>query len=248
MPMHHWTKVPDGIYHAFHHRWISAISDDLNTGRLPADYYALPEQVAAGLGPDVLTLESRSPAARDHADSPAGLATSSPSLTRPQTRFMAEAEGEAYRRRQKSVVVRHISDDRVVAVLEIVSPGNKSTAHAFHAFVEKALELLERRVHLLVIDPFPPGRRDCNGIHAAIWEAWAGEAFKLPSDKPLTLVSYECGMTTRAYIEPIAVGDALPDMGLFIEPEQCVMVPLEEIYQAAYRMMPLRWRDVLEEH
>jgi len=56
MPMHDWTKVEAGIFHAFHHRWISALSDALNGGKLPADYYALPEQVAAGFGPDVLTL------------------------------------------------------------------------------------------------------------------------------------------------------------------------------------------------
>jgi hypothetical protein len=57
--MHDWTEVPDGIFQAFHHGWIWAISDDLNSGRLPRDYYALPEQVAAGLGSDVLTLQDR---------------------------------------------------------------------------------------------------------------------------------------------------------------------------------------------
>jgi hypothetical protein len=59
MPMHDWTLVEAGIFHAFHHRWISAISDTLNTGLLPPDYYALPEQQAAGFGPDVLTLQGQ---------------------------------------------------------------------------------------------------------------------------------------------------------------------------------------------
>lgn len=44
------------------------------------------------------------------------------------------------------------------------------------------------------------------------------------------------------------MGDALPDMALFLEPNQCVMAPLEETYQAAYRVMPLRWRNVLDDH
>jgi hypothetical protein len=57
MPIHDWTRVDAGIFHAFHHRWISAISDVLNTGLLPSDFYALPEQMAAGFGPDVLTLQ-----------------------------------------------------------------------------------------------------------------------------------------------------------------------------------------------
>src|ERR1700720_2184639 len=56
MPMHDWTRVEAGIFHAFHHDWITEISRALNRGLLPAAYYALPEQFAGGLGPDVLTL------------------------------------------------------------------------------------------------------------------------------------------------------------------------------------------------
>lgn len=242
MPMHDWTKVPAGIFHAFHHRWISAISDDLNLGRLPADFYALPEQIAAGLGPDVLTLQDR----RAVGGGNGGAVASATLEVRPKTRFMAETEGEFYRRKKKSVVVRHVSGDRVVAVLEILSPGNKSSIHSFHAFLQKALELLEQRIHLLLVDPFPPGKMDPNGIHAAIWEEMTGEPFLLPGDKPLTVVSYECDLTTRAYIEPIALHDPLPEMALFVEPNCCVMVPLEATYQAAYRVMPQRWREVLE--
>ncbi len=62
---------------------------------------------------------------------------------------------------------------------------------------------------------------------------------------PLTLVAYECGLMTRAYIEPIAVGDSLPNMPLFIEPDNYVEVPLEQTYQAAFAGMPHRWRGVL---
>jgi hypothetical protein len=31
-------------------------------------------------------------------------------------------------------------------------------------FIDKATDLLELRVHLLIIDPFPPGPRDPNGV------------------------------------------------------------------------------------
>ena len=46
MPIHDWTRVPAGIFHHFHGRWIAAICDALNEGLLPGDYYALAEQVA----------------------------------------------------------------------------------------------------------------------------------------------------------------------------------------------------------
>jgi hypothetical protein len=57
MPTHDWARVTPGIFHDFHHEWISAIKRSLNHGLLPAEYYALAEQIAGGLGPDVLTLE-----------------------------------------------------------------------------------------------------------------------------------------------------------------------------------------------
>jgi hypothetical protein len=46
-----------GIFHHFHHGWIEDLSRALNRGLLPPDHYALAEQIAGGLGPDVLTLQ-----------------------------------------------------------------------------------------------------------------------------------------------------------------------------------------------
>jgi hypothetical protein len=246
MPMHDWTRVEAGIFHAFHHRWISALSDRLNTGLLPEDYYALPEQVAAGFGPDVLTLqEPHGPGAEEKTNGSGPLATVV--RARPQTRFMMETDAEFYRRKKSAIAVKHVSGDRTVAMVEVVSPGNKANRHAFRAYVDKACELLEYRIHLLILDPFPPGKRDPEGVHAAIWEAVQDDPFHLPKDKPLTLVAYECDLITRAFIEPVAVGDRLPDMPLFLAPNACVMVPFEATYQTAYAVMPQRWQRVLEE-
>ena len=125
---------------------------------------------------------------------------------------------EFYRRKQNTVAVRHVSDDRIVAMVEVVSPGNKASRHALRSFVEKAAQLLDRRVHLLILDLLPPGRRDPHGIHAAIWEEIANEECDLPADKPLTLAAYETALTVRYYVEPVAVDDVLPDMPLFLEP------------------------------
>ena len=57
MPVHDWTRVSSGIFHHFHLEWIGDLSRQLNRGLLPPDYYALAEQIAGGLGPDVLTLQ-----------------------------------------------------------------------------------------------------------------------------------------------------------------------------------------------
>src|SRR5262245_56656680 len=123
--MHDWTRVEAGIFHAFHQRWISALSDTLNGGLLPTDHYALAEQLAAGFGPDVLTLHDQRPATDEDAAA-SGISTATLLQARPRTRFVFEADIEFYRRKKNGIAVRHVSDDRIVAFLEIVSPGNKS--------------------------------------------------------------------------------------------------------------------------
>jgi hypothetical protein len=239
MPMHDWKRVDAGIYHDFHHEWISEIKRALNRGLLPEDYYAMAEQQAAGFGPDVLTLQSP-------ADPPSGGGTATLARTRPKTTHYAQTPAEFHRRKKSSIVVRHVSGDRIVAMIEIVSPGNKSSAGAFKAFVDKACELLEHRIQLLLIDPFPPGRRDPNGIHAAIWAMVDDEPFRVPPERPLTLVAYQCGLTTQAHIETIAVGEPVPDMPLFLDPEGHILVPLEATYQSAWDTVPARWQRVIE--
>ena len=62
-----------------------------------------------------------------------------------------------YRRKAKTVTVRHVSGDRIVSVIEIVSPGNKASNNALRAFVGKAAEFLDKQIHLLILDLLPPG-------------------------------------------------------------------------------------------
>jgi hypothetical protein len=95
------------------------------------------------------------------------------------------------------------------------------------------------------LDLHPPSRRDPQGIHASIWEEIAGQEHAPPTDKPLTAAAYEAGLTVRAYVQHFAVGDALPEMPLFLEPEKAIQVPLEATYEAAFAVVPRRWQRVL---
>lgn len=244
MPIHDWTRVDAGIYHAFHQTWIVQISRALNGGLLPADYYALPEQQTGSFGPDILTLQCSRPD-DDEQEKPTSNGSTGVLLAPPRVRFTVENALEFYRRKKNVVVVRHVSRDQMIAVLEIVSPGNKASRKAFAALMGKACELLDHNIHLLILDLFPPTKRDPQGFHSALWEELTGETFTPPSDKPLTLAAYESGLTVKAFIEPVAVGDSLPDMPLFLEPGAHILVPLETTYQEAFEAVPLRWRRVL---
>ncbi len=248
MPIHDWTRVEAGIFHAFHHNWITAISDALNSGLLPTDYYALPEQEAAGFGPDILTLQAspRNGAAGGGTDASGTSVQLAIKPKAPSTRFTAQSNREFFRRKKSNIAVRHVSGDDLVAVIEIISPGNKSSKNAFRVLLDKACELLEHKIHLLLLDLFPPTRRDPRGLHSALWEVIDDAMFEPPADKPLTLVAYESGPTVKAYIEPVAVGDTLPDMPLVLEPGDYVLVPLESTYETAWEKFPRRWREVVE--
>jgi hypothetical protein len=247
VPVHDWTRVEAGIFHDFHHSWTEEIARALNRRLLPSDYYALREQHAAGFGPDVLTLQEDG-----HEEVEASTEEGSPGLgvgvrlAAPKLQPVGETDMEFYRRKQSTIAVRYVSGDRLVAVVEIVSPGNKASRNALRAFVAKAAELLDKQIHLLILDLHPPGRRDPDGIHGEIWQEIAGQEYAAPSDKPLTLAAYETGNSVRAYVVHVAVGEPLTDMPLFLQPGQAVTVPLEATYNAAFAEVPRRWRRVLE--
>ena len=257
MPVHDWTKVDSGIFHAFHHSWIEELSRQLNGGILPEGFYALPEQHAAGFGPDVLALQDTTETDSETDGSKLNLQHNSPglrptigntstlTLSKPTLLPTCESDLEFYRRKQSNVVIRHVSGDRVVAMIEIVSPGNRATQRALAAFINKAADLLEKGIHLLVIDLFPAGPRDPNGLHAAIWEQVSG-VMTTPADKPVNIASYESATTIRAYVKGILRSDDLPEMPLFLLPDACINLPLEQNYQAAFLAQPRRWREVLD--
>lgn len=143
------------------------------------------------------------------------------------------------------MAVRHKTGGRVVALIEIVSPNNKSGRAVIHSFAEKLATFISDGIHLLVLDLFPPGPRDPQGVHPLIWAPFNDAPFELPADKPLTLAAYAAGPVPEMFVDPVAVGDALPDMPLFLTADDGVKVPLEATYQSAWEEVPDRWREVL---
>jgi hypothetical protein len=239
MPIHDWTRVPAGIFHDFHQGWTIAIRDSLNSGVLPHGYFALADQRVSGPEPDVLTLKVHDPA------TPGGLAVAEvPPRMRQQARVASERA--IYVRKANRVTVRN-QFGRIVAVVEVISPGNKDSKHAIRSLTQKAVDFLCVGINLLVVDLFPPTPRDPDGIHQAIWDELVGEPFEpRPSDKPLTVASYDAGGELTAYVDPLAVGDLLPDAPLFLSPDRYVNVPLEQTYTARWNVTPQVIRDLVE--
>ncbi len=239
MPIHDWTRVRSNRFHDFHQSWIVAIRNALNRGLLPEGYVALAEQVTAGPEPDVVTL--RLPQ-RPPGDIPCGIALADAPVN---TRLQTQAEAIRYSQKADRVVIQH-PDGIVVAIVEIVSPGNKASTHAIKSLANKAARFVRNGIHLLIIDLFPPTRRDPQGIHKLIWDRIEEQPFSLPPDKPLTLASYSAGVLLRAFVEFVAVGDVLHDMPIFLDPDHYVPCPLEATYDASWNDFPRSLKAPLE--
>lgn len=238
MPIHDWTRVPSGLFHDFHQGWSIEIRNALNAGLLPKGFSALVEQRTGVKEPDVLTVESRVySAAREDG----GLLT----VDRPATSIVRRTSNEIYAARANRIAVKHHLG-RTVAVVEIVSPGNKDSRAALRDFVEKAVDFLRQGIHLLIVDLFPPSPRDPHGIHKAIWDEIHEEDFPVAPGKDRILASYEMGAERSAYVEPIAVGDVLPPMPLFLAPGVHIRVPLEPTYERAWSASAEELRRAVE--
>ena len=237
MPIHDWTRLEAGDFHDFHQCWVIAIRNSLNAGLLPPDYMAMAEQITGRPIPDVVTLNVSEPRGES-----GGIAIDT---VPPSARVIAKAERINYAKRADRVVIRH-GRGKVVAIIEIVSPGNKSSRSAIRAFVEKAADVLTQGVNLLVVDLFPPSPRDPVGIHKAIWDEFEDSSFTLPEGKPLIVASYIGGDVPTAYVESVGVGDVLPSIPLFLSETRYIATPLESTYQQAWDVFPAMLKELID--
>ena len=238
MPIHDSTRVGAGTFHDFHQGWTIEIRNTLNSGVLPDGYFAMADQRVSGPEPDVVALRFRGP------EPTGGLIVAE---TPPRIKQAARVETKAavYARKANRIAIRH-ELGRVVAMIEVVSPGNKDSKHAIASFVAKAVNFIRNGIHFLVVNPFPPGPRDPDGIAQAIWDALAGEPLETrPSDEPLTVAAFDAGEPLTAYVDSLAVGDPLPEAPLFLAPGWYVNVPIEETYRASWQVTPRPIRDLL---
>ncbi len=234
MSMHNWSQVSAGTWHNFHVLWTARITNCLNDSLLPTGYFAMAEQVVGGPEPDVVSLKLNEP---DPFDQQGGGLAVTQAPPRPETTFVIPAESDRYAARANRISVRH-ELDTVVAVIELISPGNKNSKHAMRQLIDKTVELIFQGINVMVVDVFPPGPRDPQGIHKLIWDELADQEFALPADRPLTLASYQASPVKTAFVEPFCVGSDLPDMPLFLFQEHYILLPLERTYAETWQALP----------
>jgi hypothetical protein len=232
MPIHDWTRASEAAYHGFQLGWITQLSASLNRGLLPKSYYAITETLE--LRPNANLCELSEPEAPVvHRNCDEGLLDAAD--TPPRTAYRTGDERTQYACR--IVTVRDDLNQPLSATL-FVTQQDKQMPYRLDAITDFAPGALTRGIHLLIVDLFPPSKRDPQGIHKVIWDRIKDEPFELPPDKPLTLAAYSAGTAITGYIEPLAVGDSLPDMPIFLTPDRYVPCPLESTYQASWDVFP----------
>ena len=231
MPLHHWPN-PRVPWRSFHNHWIVRLVEYLNEGILPPGFQARPTEYIVGIEPDVLLLQE--------ADNPTGNGPR-PALREATTTAVLPPPAEL------PIVGIYSAYDtsRLVAAIEIVSPGNKDRPQAVRAFVEKIIFLLQDGVHVMVIDvislPQPPMRQpilERLGLAATTSEPglWLSSYCAIPEDSP------HPHFTIKEWASQTPLNTSLPALPLFLQTDQqYVMVDLEQTYQetlAAGRYRP----------
>ena len=242
MPIHDWTRVTAGTFHALHVAWLGELQGTLNESVLPRGYYAMAEQEAGDIGPDVLTLRVPQAQPADETDGEPGgvaLATAPPHARVHDT--IARPAPPTFPGRR--IVIRHAIGGDAVALIEVVSPYNKERRAAVQQFVGNVASAIRDGLNVQVLDLFPPGRSDPAGLHAAIWAELGGNPFDPPPGLPLTSAAYAADPPLNCYVEPSAVGLPLADLPLFLSPDRYVNVPLEQTYATVFRRLPAPVRE-----
>lgn len=235
MPIHDWSQVPDASFHDFHQTWLGRIKGRLNRGLLPPGYFAHMERHLGRYVSDVLTLSlppTPGPATPRN-DPPATTDTGggvAVTVRPPQ----AVARRSATPNQRSTVVVRDTEGGRLVALIELASAANKDRPESVTAYVGKAKAALHAGVHVVHLDILPPTRFTPVGLGGAIWAAVDGEDYPFTADKPLAADALQAGRVVELFANPLAVGDELPDVPLFLTPDLYIELPLSAAYADAF--------------
>jgi hypothetical protein len=221
-------------WEGFHHAWATVIAQQLNQDVLPPGYFAEPEiSVGPELEVDVATLELTRPGRAD-----GGSATAVYSPPRPRIAVQVDfARLDSYEVR----VYQDLGGAELRAALELVSPANKDRAGSRRTFAAKCAGYLKHGIAVVIVDIVTA--RTAN-LHAELFDTLGVKSRRAAWRSPTGLyaVAYRA-VTARkaprveAWPEPLALGEALPVLPLWLALDLCVPVGLEESYVATCRSL-----------
>lgn len=239
MPLHDHFHPPLSVqrpWEGFHSAWATAIAFHLNGGLLPADYYAMPLlEVAGRVEVDVATYEEAA-AATPGAGGSALWAPPQPTLTLP----MPVVEVDSF----EIQVLRSFGGPQLRAAIELVSPANKDRPESRRTFASKCALHLRRGISVTIIDIVT--ERQAN-LHAEILRSLDEPEDGPPWHAPTGLyaVAYRSVLAPAAprlemWPKALNIGEALPELPLWLERDLSVPLRLEESYSITCGSLRMR--------
>src|SRR5262245_52043559 len=220
-------------WEGFHHAWATFIAQQLNQETLPPDYFAESE---TSLGPelaiDVATVELTRPGGGKRG------ATAVWSPSRPKFAARVDfARLDSYEVR----VYQDLGGAELRAAIDLVSPGNKDRAGSRRTFAAKCAGYLRHGLGVVVVDVVTA--RAANP-HAELFDVLGvtGRRAAWVSPTGLSAVAYRA-VTVRkrprveVWPEPLALGEVLPTLPLWLALDLWVPLRLEDSYLATCRSL-----------
>jgi hypothetical protein len=244
MPLRDHFRPPlDDIasWEEFHGQWPAMIVMALNR-KLPPRYVAAPRvYLGTTMEIDVSAHDKDEPApfALTTGAGDGGVATATWAPPRPTLDVVTdlpdqdEYEVRVYDTKRKR---------RLVAAVEIVSPGNKDRPENRRAFVTKCAALLQQRVSVAIVDLVTT--RQFN-LYADLLE-WTGQTDPAPAPKPPGLYAAACRWTRpdeawhfQTWTHTLVLGEPLPTLPLWLADDFAVPLELEASYEETCRILRL---------
>lgn len=228
-------RPPLGIrrhWHAFYNAWATSIASDLN-GWLPEGYFAEPN-VQNGLEIDVATFEEpgfvRPTTLGWPGDSEAtGWSAPAPTQTIPLVILTDIVE---------ILVFAREGGPTLAGAIELVSPANRERPENRDAFVTKCASYLQQGLGLVVVDVVTDRRADLHRDLLARFGASPVPAGSHNTDlhaDSYRPVERDGRPTLDIWHEPLAVGEPMPSLPLWLPGALCLQVDLGASYARTCR-------------
>jgi hypothetical protein len=217
---------------SFHSSWATKLADALTERWLPPNYVA---EEYVHLGPsleiDVGTFEREGPASAEER----GVAAA----TNTKVSAPPAADGVLPAVFPDTFEVRVLSMDtgpKLVAAIELISPGNKDRPAERRAFATKCASYLVQSMSVIIVDIVTNRRANLHNEILRVLEAPA--ALELPATLSLYAVAYRPlrradGDGIDVWRSPLTMGQALPTLPLGLRADLAIPVDFEATYAEA---------------
>ena len=224
-------------WEGFHGGWPMRIVEDL-APRLPDGFVAEPRvHLGAYYEIDVCAFEQQEDRAPNPAREPnGGLATATQAHSAPTLTVDADfPEQYAY-----EVLVFDVERERrLVAAVEIVSPANKDRPESRQLLVAKCFNLLRQDVCVSMIDLITIRQFNLYTELLALLERSDPTFSPPPPIYAVTCRKRQVGRQTKldAWCHPLAIGQLLPSLPIWLSETQTVSLDLEASYEETCRVL-----------